>query len=330
MDEKNVRVITPYVGGGFGGKGVGTQSVEVARIAKLAGRPVQLAWTRKEEFAYDTFRPAAVMKVRSGLDAKGSMNLWDYTVYYAGRRGSESTYDVPHMRVLSSPSGRSSAHPLRTGAWRAPGANNNAFARESQIDMTAAKAGLDPFEFRMKHLSNEKLKRVLKKAADAFGYTPAKGPSGRGIGMAIGFDAGTWVASFAQARVDRKTGQIRIERVVCAQDMGLCVNPRGATIQMEGCIMMGLGYALTEGVRFKGGQVLDENFDTYQLPRFSWMPKIETHIIPNQDEDPQGGGEPAIILMGAIVANALYDATGARCLYMPMTPERVLEALKEV
>jgi len=331
IDEKNVHVLTPFVGGGFGGKGVGRQSVEAARIAKLSGKPVQVAWTRKEEFQYDTFRPAALMQVKSGLDAKNNIVLWDYTVFYAGQRGSDSTYDIPNMQVTARPRGwTSDAHPVATGAWRAPGANSNAFARESQIDIMAAKAGIDPFEFRMKHLSNEKLKRVMTSAADKFGYTPAKAPSGRGIGMAIGADAGTWVASFAEVDVDKKTGGVKVKRVVCAQDMGLCVNPRGATIQMEGCIMMGLGYALSEEIRFKGGQVLNENFDTYELPRFSWMPKIETEIIPNMDEAPQGGGEPAIILMGAIIGNAIFDATGARCFFMPLTPERVLEALKAI
>ena len=98
------------------------------------------------------------------------------------------------------------------------------------------------------------------------------------------------------------------------------INPEGAKIQMEGCITMGLGYALTEEVRFKGGKVLDTNFDTYELPRFSWVPKIETVLIDAKDSPPQGGGEPAIIVMGAVVANAIYDATGARLFQLPMTP----------
>jgi nicotinate dehydrogenase subunit B len=120
-----------------------------------------------------------------------------------------------------------------------------------------------------------------------------------------------------------------VKRVVCAQDMGLAINPEGAAIQMEGCIMMGLGYALTEGLHFKGGEILDLNFDTYELPRFSWLPEIETVIIDNKDSDPQGGGEPAIITMGAVVANAIYDAVGVRMLQLPMTPERITEALKK-
>jgi len=304
IDEKHVRVITPFVGGGFGGKGVDVQSGEAARISKLCGKPVQVQWTRKEEFMFDTFRPACVINVTSGIDEKGKATLWDYTVHFAGGRGSESIYDFPNLRVAASPSGRTDAHPVRTGAWRAPGANNNCFARESHIDRMAVAAGMDPYEFRLKNLTDQNYIRVLKAAAEKFGYKPAKGPSGRGIGMAVGIDAGTYVASFAQVDVDKKTGNVKVNRVVCAQDMGLCVNPRGATIQMEGCIMMGLGYALTEEIRFKGGQVLDENYDTYELPRFSWLPKIETVIIDNQEAAPQGGGEPAIILMGAIVANA--------------------------
>jgi CO/xanthine dehydrogenase Mo-binding subunit len=110
--------------------------------------------------------------------------------------------------------------------------------------------------------------------------------------------------------------------------MGLVVNPEGAQIQMEGCITMGLGYALTEEVHFKGRKVLDTNYDTYELPRFSWVPKIECAFIDSKAA-PQGGGEPAIIVMGAVVANAIFDATGARLLELPMTPERVKEAIQK-
>jgi len=130
--------------------------------------------------------------------------------------------------------------------------------------------------------------------------------------------------------VDKQTGDVQVKRVVCAQDMGLAINPEGATIQMEGCITMGLGYALKEDIRFKGGQILDENFDTYQIPRFSWLPIIETVIIDNKNADPQGGGEPAIITMGAVIANAIFDAVGARVFQMPMTPERVTAALNKM
>ncbi len=131
-----------------------------------------------------------------------------------------------------------------------------------------------------------------------------------------------------EADVDAKKGTVQVKRVVCAQDMGLVINPQGATIQVEGCVTMGLGYALTEEIRFKGGKVLYTNFDTYELPRFSWVPEIGTVLIVAKESPPQGGGEPAIINMGAAVANAVFDAIGVRLFRLPMTPDRVKAALK--
>jgi CO/xanthine dehydrogenase Mo-binding subunit len=136
------------------------------------------------------------------------------------------------------------------------------------------------------------------------------------------------VATIAEVEVDEGTGAVQVKRVVAAQNMGLAINPEGAKIQIEGCVTMGLGYALTEEIHFKGGEILDRNFDTYQIPRFSWVPQIETVLVEDENEAAQGGGEPAIITMGAVVANAICAATGARLLQLPMTPERVTEALK--
>jgi len=222
------------------------------------------------------------------------------------------------------------SHPFATGAWRAPGNSTNTFARESHIDILAAKVGMDPLEFRMQNLVDKRMQHVLQVAAQKFGWKMARTPSGRGCGIACGIDAGTYVAAMAEAGVDKATGNVKVKRVVCVQDMGLAVNPEGATIQMEGCITMGLGYALKEHIRFKGQAVLDTNFDTYEIPRFSWLPEIETVIIDDKDADPQGGGEPAIINMGAVLANAIYDGTGARLFQLPMTPERIKEAMKKV
>jgi nicotinate dehydrogenase subunit B len=332
MPLEKVRVITPFLGGGFGGKSSNPQMIEAARLAKLSGSPVMVAWSREEEFFYDTFRPAAVVKVTSGVDQAGKINLWDYHVYFAGERGADVIYDVPHSFITTYGDGwrAPEVHPFATGAWRAPGNNTNTFARESQIDIMAAKAGIDPLEFRLKNLKDDKMAEVLKACADKFGWTPAKGPSGRGYGISCGTDAGTYVVNIAEVNVDKQTGKIQVLRVTCAQNMGQCVNPEGATIQMEGCVIMGLGYVLTEEVRFTGGRITDLNFGTYEIPRFSWVPKIETYILDKPDEPAQGGGEPAIINMGAVIANAVFDATGARLFQLPMTPERVLEALKKV
>ena len=325
-----VRVITPYVGGGFGGKSANRQAVEAARLAKLVGKPVQVMWTRAEEFFHDTFRPAAIVKIEAGLDATGRMTFWDYDVFYAGERGAAHFYSFPHHRTVAHGAGWTGAagtHPFATGAWRAPGNNTNSYAREAHIDVMAAAAKADPVEFRLRHLTDARMIRVLKAAAERFGWKPGVAPTKRGLGVACGIDAGTYVATIAEVAVDAATGRVQVKRVVCAQDMGIVINPAGATTQMEGCIMMGLGYALTEEVRFKDGRIFDTNFDTYEIPRFSWLPKIETVILENNALAPQGGGEPAIVVMGAVIANAIHDALGVRLLQLPMTPARIKAAL---
>ena len=330
LPAEDVHVMTPFVGGGFGGKGTNHQAAEAAKLAKIVGRPVQVTLTRPEEFFYDTFRPAAVVKIKAGVTDAGEISLWDYGVYFAGDRGAQHFYDIPHHRTMaygSSWRGQPGSHPFATGPWRAPANNTNTFARESQVDILAVAAGLDPLEFRLKNLKDARMIRVLKAAAEKFGWTPAKAPSGRGYGIACGTDSGTYVAHMCEVEVDRKTGHVQVKRVTCAQEMGLCINPEGAKIQMEGCITMGLGYALTEGIHFKGGEILDLNFDTYEIPKFSWVPQIETVIVDDRNAVPQGGGEPAIICMGGVVANAIFDAVGARLFELPMTPERVKQAL---
>jgi nicotinate dehydrogenase subunit B len=332
LPVENVRIMPIFTGGGFGGKTRNLQIVEAARLAKLAGQPVQVAWTRAEEFFYDSFRPAAVVKIKSGLDDKNRIRFWDYRVYFAGDRGARMFYEVPNQTTVAFGSGFGggvSPHPFATGAWRAPGNNTNTFARESQMDIMAAKAGIDPLEFRMQNLTDPKMRQVLKTAADKFGWQAAKAPSGQGRGIACGIDAGTYVAVIASVEVDKSTGAVKVKHVVCAQDMGLAINPEGATIQMEGCINMGLGYALKENIRFHGKEILDDNFDTYEIPRFSWVPKIDTIIIDNKDAPSQGGGEPAIITMGGAVANGIFDAIGVRLFQLPLTSERIREALKK-
>ncbi len=327
-----VRVITPFVGGGFGGKTYNQQAVEAARLAQLAGRPVQVMWSRGEEFFYDRFRPAAVVKTAAALDDAGRPVLWELDTLYAGDGGAEPAYRFPHARVTSAGGWQrqGEGQPLAVGPWRAPGANTNTFAAESQIDALAALAGRDPVSFRLDHLADPRAVRTLRAAADRFGGDFAPAPSGRGVGVAVGLEVGTWVAAIANVAVDRDSGRVRVERIVAAQDMGEVINPEGATMQVESCLTMGLGYALAEEVRFRGGAVLDRNFGTYHLPRFSWVPGIEVILIDNPDLSPQGGGEPAIPVVGAVIASAIHDATGARLTTLPMTAERVRAAVAAV
>ncbi|HEX6559261.1 MAG TPA: molybdopterin cofactor-binding domain-containing protein [Longimicrobiales bacterium] len=325
-----VRVITPQVGGGFGGKSSNPQAIEAARLSLITGRPVQVMWTRAEEFFLDTFHAASVVKIRSGVDSKGRITFWDYRVYGAGARGSEVLYAVPNRRIASYAAPRGGAvrgQALATGPWRAPGANTNTFARESQIDIMAAYAQIDPLEFRLRNATDARLLSVLRAVADRYSWKPAALPSKRGLGVACGMDAGTYVAHISEVAVDRTSGVTRVKHALCAQEMGIVVNPEGATLQMEGCMTMGLGYALAEQIHFKGGRVIDRNFGTYQIPRFSWLPELDTVLVKNDELAPQGGGEPAIICMGASIANAIFDATGARVLSLPLSAERVRAAL---
>jgi len=328
VPKESVHLKQVFLGGGFGGKIYNQQAVEAARIARMVeGTPVQVMWSRSEEFMYDMFRPAAVIKVQSGIKKDGTMNYWDFDIYCAGDRGTELFYEVPNHRT-SNLNGKE-VHPFGTGAWRAPGNNTNTFARESQIDIMAHRIGMDPLEFRFKNMNNQRAINSLKIAADKFGWTKTKPPKGTGRGIAVGFDAGTYVTVIVEADVDAKTGHVKVKRAVVGQDMGQVINPRGTTIQAEGCVNMGLGYALMEDIEFNWGEVKSNNFSNYQIPLFSHIPEvIDSVTVDAMDQPPQGGGEPAIICLGGAVANAVFEACGARVFRLPVTPERILAALK--
>jgi CO/xanthine dehydrogenase Mo-binding subunit len=298
-------------------------------LAKITNRPVQVSFTRKEEFFYDAFRPAAVIKLNSGIDKSGKIQFWSYDNYYAGSRSSEPMYDIPHLKVQSREpeNEEEDLHPFDTGAWRGPGSNTNVFAMESQIDIMAREAGIDPLSFRLNNLKDNRMIQVLKAAADKFGHSFEKGPSGKGYGIACTNYLNSYVATIAQVSVDKSKGQVAVERMVCAQDMGEIINPLGATIQIEGGLIMGLGYALSEEIMFEGGRILSENFSDYEITRFSGTPEIDVVFIDNPQLAPQGCGEPAITTTGAVIANAIYDSIGARLYTLPMTASRIKEAI---
>jgi isoquinoline 1-oxidoreductase len=326
---ENVRIITPFLGGGFGGKKSGQFIHDAARLSQLAKRPVQVMLSRQEEFFFDTFRPAAVVQAQSGIDKNGRITFWDFAHLFPGTRSSEPIYNIPHFRVVSKSTNRGepSAHPFGTGAWRGPGSNTNVFAMESQTDEMARAAGIDPLTFRLQNLSDERMIRVLKAAAEAFGQEFLPGPSGKGYGIACTNYLNAYVATIAHVQVDKQTGEVQVKRIVCAQDMGEIINPQGAKLQIEGGLTMGLGYCLSEEIEFTGGKILTTNFDTYEFTRFSWTPEIEAVLVENPDLPPQGCGEPAITTTGGVIANAVFDAIGVRLNTLPMTPERIKKAL---
>ena len=324
IPEEKVHVKQIFLGGGFGGKSFNSQAIEAALIASKIRKPIQLSFSRKEEFLYNRFRTAAVVNVGAGIDTKGKLTAWDFDIYCAGTRGTDLFYDIPNNRTRMF--NKTDVHPFNTGAWRAPGNNTTTFARESHIDVMAHAAGMDPFEFRMINLRDQKMVATLQLAANTFGWVNQK-KSGHGYGIALGHDAGTLVALITEVKVNKQTGEVNVIRAVCAQDMGQVVNPNGATIQTEGGITMGIGYALYEEIAFEGGKMKTKNFNNYEFTRFSSTPKISCVFMDKRDAKPQGGGEPAIICVGASIANAVFDACGARVNRMPITPERVLAGI---
>ncbi len=326
MPLEKVHIKQVFIGGGFGGKIYNDQAVEAAILAKRTGKPIQVAWTRQEEFMYDYFRPAAVTNIKSGVTKEGKITSWKFDNYCAGSRGTKDFYNIPHLKTTGI--NKRGVHPFNTGAWRAPGNNSTTFFRESHIDVMADKVGMDPLAFRLKNIEDKAIVNTLNLAAKTFGYKSAKTGTNQGCGIAIGWDAGTVVVLIAEVKVDPATGVVTPLRLVCAQDMGQVVNPHGARIQTEGGLTMGLGYALYEDIDFDGGQVKTRNFDTYEFTRFAVTPPIECVFVDAMDAAPQGGGEPAIITVGGAIANAVFQACGARVKQQPLTPERILQALK--
>jgi nicotinate dehydrogenase subunit B len=318
VPETNVHVITPDVGGGFGSKSYYPVALEAARLARSAGRPVRVAWTRFEEMAWSTFRPAALIQVRSGFKSDGTIVAWEFRANHAGerpnigRRGSESPYDIPNTRVVVS----AAESPLRSGSYRSLGGAVNHFAREAHIDEIAAATGVDPGELRLRHLSHSRFRRVLETAMERFGWQPAKAPSGRGFGLGIGLDVGSYVALCLEARV--QGSEVKVSRVVSALDCGLVVNPEGARNQMEGAIVMGLGTALYEAVEFENGRLLNAGFARYRVPRINDAPQIEVHLVGDATTPSTGAGEPGIVPMAAALSNAVFDATGQRIRELPL------------
>ena len=317
IDEGSVRVIAPEIGGGFGSKSLYSVAGEAARLAKLAGRPVQVAYTRGEEMTWATFRPAALIEIKSGFTADGAIVAWQYKAYHAGapyigRRGSDTPYDVPNVNVTVF----SSESPLQSGSYRSLGGAVNHFAREVHMDEIAEAVGLDPVELRLRNLTHPRFRRVLESAAESFGWSGAKPPSQRGVGVALGLDVGSYVATCVQLSV--QGSEVKVERVAAALDCGLVVNPEGAKNQVEGSIVMGLGTALYEAMDFQDGRLLNASFARYRVPRITNAPAIDVALVGDPETPSSGAGEPGIVSIAPAISNAVFDRTGERFRELPI------------
>lgn len=314
IPEENVRVIMPDMGSGYGGKHTGEAAIEAARLAKAAGKPVKLVWTREEEFTWAYFRPAGVIDVRSALDQNGRITAWEFHNYNSGASAIGTLYDIPNKKIEFHPV----HYPLRQGSYRGLAATANHFARESHMDELAKLAGLEPLEFRLRNLKDERLRAVLSAAAERFGWGKKKAAAGTGFGIAGGFEKGSYVAACAEVRCE--TGRApRIVRVVEAFDCGAVVNPDHLKTQIEGAIVQGMGGALFEAIEFEDGKILNPHLSRYRVPRFRDVPQIEVVLVDRKDLPSAGAGETPIVAIAPATANAIYAATGERIRSMPLT-----------
>jgi isoquinoline 1-oxidoreductase len=315
LSDDRVRVVVPDFGGGFGGKHTAEAAEEAARLAQAAGKPVLLRWTREEEFTWAYFRPAALIEVEAGLDAKGALTSWHFININSGGSAIDTPYHSGKTRCQFL---RSDA-PLRQGSYRVLAATANNFARESFMDELAAAAGADPLDFRLAHLDNSRLRAVLETAAARFNWKERDGKKTpkTGFGLACGTEKGSYVAACVEVGIDQ--GKIIVRRVCQVFECGAILNPDNLLSQVQGAIIMGLGPALREEMRFENGEMLNASFRKYQVPRFEDVPEMDIHLLNRPDLASAGAGETPIMVIAPAIANAVFHATGVPVRTMPIS-----------
>lgn len=336
LSPDKVTIHNQYLGGGFGRRLEVDFIEQTARIAKELDRPVKIVWTREEDIQHDLYRPYYYDRLSAGLDRSGNIVAWTHrivgssvTTRFAPSEllpggldpdaidgGKQLPYDFPNVLVdyvRKEPPG------VPTGYWRGVGATHNVFVIESFIDELARAAGKDPFEFRRRHLSKApRAKAVLEKVAKEAKWgksLPAR--TGRGIAVANVF--GSYLAQVAEVSVS-KAGDIRVERVLCAVDCGISVNPGHVKAQIESGIIFGLAPVLLDAVTIEEGRIQQSNFHDYRVIRMSESPGIDVYVL-DSGEAPGGIGETGTALIAPAVANAIFAATGTRVRKLPVRPE---------
>jgi nicotinate dehydrogenase subunit B len=315
LPEEKVRVLMPDTGSGYGGKHTGDAALEAARLARTAKRPVKVNWTREEEFTWAYFRPAGVMEVRSAVDAQAKITAWEFHNYNSGAAGIRTYYDIPHQRIEFHPVDS----PLRQGSYRALAATANHFAREVHMDEIAASVKMDPLEFRLKNLKDERLRAVFEQGGKRFGWNQPRATN-RGFGAGGGYEKLGYMATFVEVSLKPDTREIKMERVLTAFDCGAIVNPDGLRNQLIGANIMGIGGAIFEAIEFDNGRIVNNAFSEYRVPRFRDVPPIDTLLIDRPDEPSAGAGEAPILGIAPAIANAIFAVTGVALRSLPMGP----------
>lgn len=336
IKPEQVRINTLYAGGSFGRRATPTADyiVEAASIAKASGgqHPMHLVWTREDDIRGGYYRPMVYHKIRAGLDKDGGIIAWDHhlvaqqimegTLFeaFTVRNGVDfvSIEGLPDM-PYAVPNFSLAVHPIRAPVpvlwWRSVGHTHTAQVVEVMIDDLVHAAGKDPVEFRLALLKDHpRHAGVLKLAAEKAGWGKAS-EKGKGLGIAVHESFKTFVAQAAEVTV-ADDGSFKVEKVVCAVDCGIAVNPDVVVAQMEGGIGYGLGAALRNKITLTNGEVDQSNFHDYQPLRISDMPKVEVHIV-DSTEPPTGVGEPGVPAIAPAVSNAIYAASGKRLRSLP-------------
>jgi len=312
--EDQVRVVMPDTGSGYGGKHTGDAAVEAARLAKAVGKPVKRNWTREEEMTWAYFRPGGVIEVGAKVEADGTISEWEFHNYNSGNSGLQSPYSLPKKNEQF----HNAKSPLRQGSYRGLAATANHFARESYMDELATAAKLDPLEFRLKNAKDERLRAVIVAAADKFGWKNRQKASGKGFGIAAGFEKGGYVATCAEVSVTN--GIVKVNRAVVSFECGAIVNPEHLRNQVEGAVAMGIGGALFEAIDFADGKIGNARLSRYRVPRFADMPVIESVLVDRKDLASAGAGETPIVGIAPAIGNAIFDAVGKRIRSLPLAP----------
>jgi len=348
VEPTKVRIHQQYLGGGFGRRLEPDVILEAAVIAREAGRPVKLIRSREEDLQRDFYRSAALQVMKAGLDGSGKVTTWENRVVatHPGTRWGPDFVDkqgldqfalngADHIYAIPNQSVRAAAVEtgISVGYVRAVAPNYTFFAVESFIDELAALNKVDPVQFRLNLLGNApRLANVLRMVTDRVGWGKSLPPNtGMGVACVTAQEkkSPTWTASAVQASVDPATGAVRVEKIVCAVDCGIVVNPDGVRAQVEGSLLFGLSNATKERGTVAKGALVQTNFDTYQVLRMSEVPAVVEVLVVPSTEYPTGVGEPGATTIAPALANAIFAATGARVRSVPLLPERVLEAIKQ-
>ena len=320
LPEADVRVIVPPTGGGFGGKHAAGTAIEAAVLARHAGRPARVAWSRHEEFTVGTLRPAALIDIAAGVTAEGTLSGWTHVNINSGPAGIGTPYRVADRRLEWQPADS----PLPQASYRALAATANTFARESMIDELPSETGADPVVFRLRNLADDRLAAVLRAVAEEIGWQADRDRiPGLGVGIACGLEKDGRVVTAAQV-VIAPGRQVRVTGLVTGYECGAIVNPQTVRNQVEGATVMAFGGAMFEAISFTGGVITNGSFSAYRVPRLADIPPVEVILLDRPDLPSAGAGETPMIAVAPAIAAAIFDATGLRLRSLPLTCDGVL------